>query len=94
MMRLFFRVSNTSVYAPAPTIVDVDIEYSINRGITWNTARRFKAYDTGLRLGDPIVGLTASFFGDQHTFYWDHVNDIGLNNVNEAKLRVRVREQR
>ena len=79
------------LYSPYPRTVNVDIEYTINKGITWHTAKRFKSYDTATLLGEGKTNLSASFFGQEHTFYWDYINDIGFNNVKEAKLRIRVK---
>jgi hypothetical protein len=82
------------LYSPFPRTVNVDIEYTIDKGVTWQSARRFKTYDTKTLLGDSKENLSASFFGDLHTFYWDYIKDIGFNNVQEAKLRIRVKEVR
>jgi hypothetical protein len=73
---------------------NVDIQYSLNRGLTWNDARRFRSYDTGQLLGSGLIGLPASPFGEEYLFYWDYVNDIGFNNVQEVIIRISPRLSR
>ena len=69
--------------------VDVDIEYSIDNGTTWQAATQFRDYGTGSGLGEGKVDLTASPDGDIHEYYWAHVKDVGFNPVKDARLRVR-----
>ncbi len=69
--------------------VDVVIEYSIDLGLTWKTARRFKSYQPGTGyLGDALVSLTTSPVGVMHTFYWDYVNDISFNQIETCLVRI------
>ncbi|MCK5610108.1 hypothetical protein KAR91_50005 [Candidatus Pacearchaeota archaeon] len=68
--------------------VNITVEFSINKGISWNLARRFKAYDTRLLLGSDTSSLATSPNGIEYTFYWDYVNDVGFSVVEEVQLRV------
>ncbi len=70
-------------------LTDIDIDFSIDDGITWNTATQFKDYVTGLPLGEGKISLTASPPGTEHEFYWAHVTDVGFNVQNRARLRIR-----
>jgi len=71
--------------------VDVDVDFSLDAGGTWNTARRFRSYDTGVLLGSGVEGLIAPNNGETYTFFWDVVNDVGFNVEAETLLRVRPR---
>lgn len=70
--------------------VDVDIEYSINEGLTWHNTTRFKAYNIpfGL-LGSGTSNLPSHLNGIQYDFYWHYINDVGFNSVDTAMLRIR-----
>ena len=70
-------------------LADITIDFSINDGATWNTAKQFKDYSTSLPLGDGKTGLEASPEGTTHEFYWAHVSDVGFNVQNRARLRIR-----
>lgn len=70
-----------------PSLLNVDIEYSIDNGLTWQDARRFRSYE-GQFLGDGKENLQADFFGVEHTFYWAHINQLDINNVKQAILRI------
>lgn len=72
-------------------LADIDVDYSVNDGITWNEARQFKDYSTGAALGDGKTNLEASPNGTEHEFYWAHVVDVGFNEQNTARLRIRPR---
>lgn len=69
--------------------VDVDIKYSINEGVSWHDARRFKTYDTRTLLGSGVTNLPTTPEGVSYDFYWHYVNDIGFNNVKNCLLRIR-----
>ena len=68
--------------------VDVTIEYSINDGLNWTAARRFRSYDTRQPLGSGVTNLATNPTGIEYTFFWDYVNDVGFNRVEQAQLRV------
>ncbi len=68
--------------------VDVTIEFSIDKGASWNTARRFRSYNTHILLGSGVSDLPTSPGGIQYDFYWDYVNDVGFSKEEEALLRV------
>ena len=76
--------------------VDVEVEFSVDRGITWSPARRFRDYTTGQALGSGVSDLATAPppTGEAYTFYWDHVNDVGFNNALPALLRVRPKVRR
>ncbi len=69
--------------------VNVNIEYTINQGLTWQTARRFKSYVDGQPLGSGVTGLSTSPDGVSYTFFWDFVNDVGFSTERDAQLRIR-----
>jgi hypothetical protein len=75
-------------------LLDVDIEYSVNDGATWNTATRFKTYDTGQLLGSGVQNLPSNLDGIQYNFYWAYVTDVGFNTEDNALLRIRPRLSR
>jgi len=70
-------------------LVNIDIDFSINDGVTWNTAKQFKDHATGIPLGEGKTNLEASPGGTQHEFFWAHVADVGFNVQNRARLRIR-----
>jgi hypothetical protein len=74
--------------------IDVEVEYSTDIGVTWNTAKRFKSYVNGTPLGSGVTGLPTSPTGVEYTFFWDYVNDIGFNVQGEALLRIRPKVSR
>jgi hypothetical protein len=69
-------------------LLDVTIEFSIDQGTVWNTARRFRSYDTREFLGSGTTGLPTTLAGVGYDFYWDYVNDVGFNQVENCLLRV------
>ncbi len=69
--------------------VNVNVEYTIDEGLTWQTARRFKSYVDGQPLGSGTANLPTSPDGASYTFFWDFVNDVGFNTEKDAQLRVR-----
>jgi hypothetical protein len=71
--------------------LNVDIEYSIDNGVTWNDTRRFRDYNTGNRLGEGKIGLSSSPFGTSHEFFWDYVSDVGFNSGESVNIRIRPR---
>ena len=83
-----YALLSYELYSAYPTNVNVNIEYTINKGVSWNEASQFKSYSTGVLLGEGKENLSASFHGNTHTFYWNYVKDIGFNNLKEAKLRI------
>lgn len=83
-----YALINYKIYSAYPLLVNVTIEYTIDNGLTWHPAKRFKSYDTAALLGDGLVNLTASHFGEPHTFYWDHLDDLGCNANRLAKVRI------
>ena len=70
--------------------VNSEVEFSVNDGITWNDARRFRSY-TGPFLGSGVSNLPTSPQGIEYTFFWDYVNDIGFNEPTQVLLRIRSR---
>lgn len=83
-----------SLFSTYPTSVSVLVEYSIDNGVSWHTARRFKSYVNGQELGDGRAGLYADYFGRQYHFYWDYVSDLGFNTINQAIIRIIPRIER
>lgn len=69
--------------------VNVNVEFTIDEGLTWQTARRFKSYVDGQPLGSGVSNLPTSPDGVSYTFFWDFVNDVGFNTQKDAQLRVR-----
>lgn len=63
------------------------IEYSVNEGVTWSQARRFKSY-SGTLLGSGTTNLPTSHFGTTYDFYWDYVNDVGFNSIKTCIIRI------
>jgi len=75
--------------ARSPNInVDVNIEFTVDNGVTYSEATRFKDYITGSGLGEGKTNLNASPFGSTHEFFWAHVVDVGFNFNKAARLRV------
>lgn len=74
--------------------VDVDIDYTLDNGTTWNEASQFTDYVTGAALGESKLDLSASPAGDVHEFYWAHVKDVGFNPEKNARLRIRPKNPR
>lgn len=68
--------------------VDVTIEFSTNKGVSWSPARRFKSYDTRTLLGSGVSNLATNAQGIEYNFYWDYVNDVGFSEIKEVSLRV------
>ena len=64
------------------------MEYSIDQGSSWSTARRFKSYTTGQLMGSGVANLPSNKNGISYEFWWDYVNDIGFNNEQEVLLRI------
>ncbi len=85
-----YALINYKLHSPFTINVNVEIEFSINNGLTWDSARRFRNYDDLQFPGDGKENLEASFFGTNHTFYWDHVTDLGLNSQ-EKNILIRIR---
>ena len=69
--------------------VNVNIEYTVDEGLTWQTARRFKSYVDGQPLGSGVTDLSTSPDGVSYTFFWDFVNDVGFSTERDAQLRIR-----
>ena len=69
--------------------VNVNIEFTIDEGLTWQTARRFKSYVDGQPLGSGVTNLSTSPDGESYTFFWDFVNDVGFSTERDAQLRIR-----
>jgi len=69
--------------------VDVNIEFTIDQGLTWRTARRFKSYVDGQPLGSGVSNLPTSPDGVSYTFFWDFVNDVDFSTARDAQLRIR-----
>lgn len=88
-----FTVMTYRLFDQQARDVNVEIEYSLDAGVNWNTARRFKTYDTKELLGSGLANLPTSPApqGLEYTFFWDHVNDVGFDTNKEALLRVRPR---
>jgi len=83
-----YALVNYKLFSAYSITAKVRIEFSIDNGLTWHTTRRFKSYVNGLPLGDGLTGLEASFFGVSHTFYWDHLSDLGCNIHKQARVRI------
>jgi hypothetical protein len=83
-----YAIMTYNLYDSLARAVNVDVEFSLDVGVSWNTARRFRAY-TGPFMGSGVQNLATSPDGIQYTFFWDYVNDIGFNNQEEVLLRVR-----
>ena len=66
---------------------DASIEYSIDDGLSWFAARRFKSY-AGVLLGSGLYDLPASHNGTTYDFYWDYVNDVGFNADSRCMIRI------
>jgi hypothetical protein len=88
-----YALVNYTIYDHYARVCDVDIEYSIDNGNTWNTARRFKDYN-GALLGSGTINLPTLHDGITYPFYWDYVNDVGFNTARECLLRVTPRLRR
>lgn len=88
-----YTVLTYKLFDQTARTVNVDIEYSIDAGASWNTARRFKTYDTKELLGSGLANLPTAPApeGLEYTFFWDHVNDVGFDTNKEALLRIRPR---
>ncbi len=69
--------------------VNVNIEFTIDEGLTWQTARRFKSYVDAQPLGSGTTNLPTSPDGVSYTFFWDFVNDVGFSTEKDAQLRIR-----
>ena len=86
-----YAILEYSLFDAMSRNVDVEIEYSIDEGLSWNTARQFRTYDTNILQGDGKTGLSSSPEGVTHQFYWHYVSDIGFNTEDNCLLRVRTR---
>lgn len=70
-------------------LANVFVEYTVNDGVTWNSARRFRDYATGEPLGSGTTNLIATPEGRTYNFLWHHVYDLGFNSEAETKVRIR-----
>ncbi len=68
--------------------VDITVEYSIDNGLSWNPATRFRDYTTGLPLGSGVENLSTNLEGIPYEFYWHYINDIGFNVQEDSILRI------
>lgn len=68
---------------------NVNIEFTIDNELTWQTARRFRSYDTNQLLGSGLTNLATSPDGVSYTFFWDFVNDVGFSTEKDNRLRIR-----
>jgi len=83
-----YALINYKLYSAYPRTCSVTIEYSTDDGTTWKNATQFKSYITGQNVGDGKTGLSASYFGDSHSFYWNHSYDLGCNVNKRCKIRI------
>lgn len=77
------------LHSPFNRVVNVTFEYSIDEGLTWSSARRFRSYIDGTPQGSGLQNLNSSFHGNNYTFFWDYVNDVGFNNIQDILIRIR-----